>query len=197
MRRATLFMMIPLLALVSAAQADTITIAKSISFAEDSGASEAVIDECKMQTRLPEYIKKEGKRKVDIELSEDPLEAAEGKVLHLEITNVFAPGGGIYSGSKSVIVAGELQESGEVIGSMTVRRHSVMGMMPGTCSIMKRITKKLGEDIAIWLAAPTMSAELGDLEDEDYEEGEEGEEGAEDEEGAEGAEGAAEEEAAS
>ena len=68
MRRASLFMMIPLLALVSAAQADTITIAESISFAADSGASEAVIDECEMQTRLPAYIKKEGKRKVDIEL---------------------------------------------------------------------------------------------------------------------------------
>jgi len=179
MRRASLLLMIPLLALVSAAHADTITISESIAFAEDSGASEAVIDECEMQTRLPEYIKKEGKRKVDIELSKEPLEAAEGTVLYLEITNVYAPGGGIYSGSKSVIVAGELKEGSEVIGSMTVRRHSVMGMMPGTCSIMKRIAKKLGEDIAIWLTAPTMNAELGDLEDDEDEEGEEGEEGEE------------------
>jgi hypothetical protein len=177
-------MIIPVLAFISAAQADTITISKSISFAEDSGASEAVIDECKMQTRLPEYIKKEGKRKVDIELSEEPLEEVEGKVFYLEITNVFAPGGGIYSGSKSVIAAGELQEGGEVIGSMTLRRHSVMGMMPGTCSIMKRIAKKMGEDIADWLVEPTMNAELGDLEDDDYEEGEEGVEGAEEEEAA-------------
>ena len=155
------------------AKADTITIAKSIGFVEDSGASPEVIAECEMQTRLPGYIKKEGKRKVDIELSEGPLEDAEGKVLHLEITNVYAPGGGIYSGSKSVIVAGELQENGEVIGSMTLRRHSALGMMPGTCSIMKRIAKKMGEDIAIWLTEPTMDAQLGDLEDDEDDEDDE------------------------
>ena len=168
--------MIFLLLCASSVMADTITIAKSISFAADSGASQDVIDECKMQTRLPEYIKKEGKRKVDVELSKGPLEDAEGKVLHLEITKVFAPGGGIYSGSKSVIAAGELKENGEVIASLTIRRHSAMGMMPGTCSIMKRITKKLGEDIAGWLAEPTMNAELGDLEDEDEDEEDDNEE---------------------
>jgi len=161
--------MIFVLLCASSVMADTITVAKSISFVADSGASQDVIDECEMQTRLPEYIKKEGKRKVDVELSKEPLEDAEGKVLHLEITNVFAPGGGIYSGSKSVIAAGELKENGEVIASMTIRRHSAMGMMPGTCSIMKRISKKMGEDIADWLAEPTMNAELGDLADEDYE----------------------------
>jgi hypothetical protein len=153
----------------SSVMADTITVARSISFAADSGASQEVIDECEMQTRLPEYIKKEGKRKVDIELSKESLEDVEGKVLHLEITNVYAPGGGAYSGSKSVIAAGELKENDEVIASMTIRRHSMMGMMPGTCSIMKRIAKKMGEDISIWLAEPTMNAELGDLEDEDHE----------------------------
>ena len=159
--------MIFLLLCASLVMADTITIAKSISFAADSGASQEVIDECDMQTRLPEYIKKEGKRKVDVELSKEPLEDARGKILHLEISNVYAPGGGAYSGSKSVIVMGELKENGEVIASMSGRRHSMMGMMPGTCSIMKRITKKLGEDIAGWLAEPTMNAELGDLEDDD------------------------------
>ena len=162
--------MIFLLLCASSVMADTITIAKSISFAADSGASQEVIDECDMQTRLPEYIKKEGKRKVDVELSKEPLEDARGKILHLEISNVYAPGGGAYSGSKSVIVMGELKENGEVIASMSGRRHSMMGMMPGTCSIMKRITKKLGEDIAGWLAEPTMNAELGDLEDDDNEE---------------------------
>jgi len=153
----------------SSVMADTVTIAKSIAFAADSGASEDVIAECKMQTRLPEAIKKEGKRKVDIEISKESLENAEGKVLHMEFTNVFAPGGGLYSGSKSVILAGELKENGETIGSMTLRRHSMLGMMPGTCSIMKRIVKKMGEDVAVWLVEPGMDDELGDLEDEDDE----------------------------
>lgn len=174
MRPLMLFSVVLAFLWTSSVMADTVTIARSISFAAESGASDDVIAECEMQTRLPEYIKKEGKRKVDIELAKGSLEDVEGKVLHLEFTNVFAPGGGLYSGSKSVIVAGELKENGDVIGSMTLRRHSMMGMMPGTCSIMKRIVKKMGEDIADWLTEPTMNAELGDLEDEDVEETEKG-----------------------
>jgi Glu-tRNA(Gln) amidotransferase subunit E-like FAD-binding protein len=157
------------------AQADTVTINKSIPFAEDSGATDELKEECEFQTRLPEYLKKEAKRSVDVVLSKDPLEDAEGKTLSLEITNMYGLGGGAYSGSKSAVVSGELKENGEVIASMSARRHSIMGMMPGTCSIMKRIAKKMGEDIAEWLKEPTMDAKLGDLEDDD-EEAEEAEE---------------------
>jgi hypothetical protein len=32
---------------------------------------------------------------------------------------------------------------------------------------MKRIAKKMGEDIAEWLEEPTMDAKLGDLEDDE------------------------------
>ena len=158
----------------SLAQADTITISQSIPFAEDSGATDALKEECEFQTRLPAYIKKEAKRSVDVVLSEAPLEDVEGKTLSLEITNMYGLGGGAYSGSKSAVVSGELKENGEVIASMSARRHSIMGMMPGTCSIMKRIAKKMGEDIADWLKEPTMDAELGDLEDDDEKAEEEG-----------------------
>ena len=155
------FLIVPL------ARADTVTVSQTIPFAEDSGASDKVKEECKFETRLPEYLKKEAKRSVDVVLSKEPLENVEGKVLYLEVTNVYAPGGGGYSGSKSAIVSGELKENGEVIASMTVRRHTLFGMMPGTCSMMKRIAKQLGEDIAIWLKEPTMDAKLGDMEDDD------------------------------
>ena len=152
---------------VSLAQAETLTISQSIPFAEDSGASDDIKNECKFETRLPEYLKKEAKRTFDIVLSEEPLEDAEGKTLSLIIANMYGLGGGAWSGSKSAIVIGELKEGGEVIASMSLRRHSIMGMAPGTCSILKRISKKMGEDIAEWLEEPTMDAKLGDLEDEE------------------------------
>jgi hypothetical protein len=167
--------LVSILALLFAAAAsakDVVTVAELTPFAEDSGVTENVKRECGMEKRLPEYLKSNAKKHTKIVFTSEPLDSVEGKVLFMEITNVFAPGGGAYSGSKSVIVAGELKEGGELIGSMTVRRHSLVGMMPGTCSIMKRIVKKLGEDIATWLAAPTMDAELGDLEDDDDESGE-------------------------
>ena len=152
---------------VSSAQAETLTTSQSIPFAEDSGASDDIKNECKFETRLPEYLKKEAKRTFDVVLSKEPLEDAEGKTLSLIIANMYGLGGGAFSGSKSAIVTGELKENGEVIASMSLRRHSIMGMAPGTCSILKRISKKMGEDIAEWLEEPTMDAELGDLEDDE------------------------------
>lgn len=148
-----------------AAQADVVTIAKSVPFAEDSGVTDAVRDDCKFETRLPEYIKKEAKRKVDVELSAEPLENVEGRVLHLETTKVFGLGGGIYSGTKRATVSGELRENGELVGSITVMRKTLMGMTPGTCSMFKRLAKKLGEDIAEWLEEPTMDARIGDFDE--------------------------------
>ena len=166
MRSVLLATSIALILFLSApAMADTITLAKSVPFAEDSEVRDSVKDECKMQTRLPTVIKKASRRWADVKLTSEPLENVEGKVLVLEFTNVFALGGGAYSGSKSAIVEGELRENGEVIGSVKVRRRSMVGMMPGTCSIMKRIVNKIGEDIAGWLKAPTMDAKIGDLDE--------------------------------
>ena len=155
------------LLMTSLAQADTVTTSQSMPFAEDSGVSDSVRDECKFETRVPEYLKKAAKRSIDVVLSKEPLEDADGKVLFLEVTNVYGLGGGAFSGSKSAIVSGELKEDGEVIGSVKVRRHSIVGMMPGTCSILKRIAKKIGEDIATWLKEPTMDAMVGDFKEEE------------------------------
>ena len=64
------------------------------------------------------------------------------------IIGFFAPGGGGYSGSKNVEVEGELRENGEVIGSFTIDRSALFGMTPGTCSMLKRVSKKIGEEVA-------------------------------------------------
>ena len=85
-----------------------------------------------------------------------------GKTLYLEFEHVYAPGGGGYSGAKSVAVVGELKENGEVIASLTVSRAALFGMAPGTCSMLKRVAKKLGQDIGNWLEAPEMDSMLGD-----------------------------------
>lgn len=167
MRRLAMTVIAPAFLFVSmVAQADTVTVSSSIPFAADSGASENVKKECKFETRLPEYIRKQAKRGLKVVVTEEPLENVQGKVLFLETTDVFAPGGGGYSGSKSAMVTGELKEDGEVIASVTARRRTLVGMTPGTCSMLKRIAKKLGGDIAGWLREPTMNARLGDIKDE-------------------------------
>ena len=150
------------LLLASVVQAETVTISKETPFAEGSGASDKVKQECDIQGRLPKYLKSYAKSHTDVEFTTEPLDKVEGKVLYLKFEHVFAPGGGGYSGTKSVSVVGELKENGEVIGSLTIDRTALFGMSPGTCSMLKRVAKKIGKEVAEWLAAPTMDAMLGD-----------------------------------
>lgn len=146
---------------------DVITISQYTPFSEDSGATDNVKEECKFEERLPKYLKSEAKKVADIVFTTEPLDSLEGKVLYMEVTHVFAPGGGGYSGAKSVEVEGELRENGEVIASFTVDRAALFGMTPGTCSMLKRVAKKIGEDLAEWLEAPEMDSMLGDAAPED------------------------------
>jgi hypothetical protein len=161
MRRATLAALVFAMAAMAQAK-DVVTISQFTPFAEDSGATDAVKEECAMEERLPKYLKSYSKKHTEIVFTTEDLESVEGKVLHMEFTHVFAPGGGGYSGSKSVEVEGELHENGEVIGSFTVDRAALFGMTPGTCSMLKRVAKKIGEDVAEWLKAPETDAMLGD-----------------------------------
>jgi hypothetical protein len=161
MRRAVLATLI--LAVSAATQAkDVITISQFTPFAEDSGATDAVKEECEFEERLPKYLKSEAKKVADIVFTTEPLDSVEGKVLYMETTHVFAQGGGGWSGGKNVEVEGELRENGEVIASFMVDRTAIFGMTPGTCSMLKRVAKKIGEDVAEWLEAPEMDSMLGD-----------------------------------
>ena len=160
--RQTLFVVL-VLAMAAAAQAkDVVTVSQLTPFADDSNATENVKRECKMEERLPKYLKSYAKKHTEVVFSTEPLEGMEGKVLYMEFTHVFAPDGGGYSGAKSVEVEGELKENGEVIASFTVDRAALFGMTPGTCSMLKRVTKKIGQDIAGWLKTPEMDSMLGD-----------------------------------
>jgi len=149
--------------MASTAQAkDVVTISQFIPFAEDSHATDAVKEECGLEERLPKYLKSYAKKHTTVEFTTESLENVEGKTLYLEFEQVFAPGGGGYSGAKSVSVVGELKENGEVIGTLTVDRAALFGMVPGTCSMLKRVAKKLGQDIGAWLETPEMDSMLGD-----------------------------------
>lgn len=136
-----------------------------VPFADSSGATGNVKAECRLESRLPQFIAEAARRGVKVTVGPAPKEGAEGKFLYIEIVNVVGPGGGAWSGPKSVTVKGEVVENGETIGSFVASRYSTGGAFggyKGTCSILGRCIKALGKDIAGWLKSPTMDAALGD-----------------------------------
>ena len=145
------------------AAADTTKMLRSIPFAANAPVPAAVRDQCALQTKVPEFIAQAAGSSV--ELVDGTLNRKVGRVLELEITEVHAPGGGAFSGPKWMSVKGELYEKGKQIGSFRAKRYSTggaFGGFKGTCSIIGRCTKAIGDDIAGWLGAPTQNAQLGD-----------------------------------
>ena len=132
-----------------------VQIARSVPIAPAAGATEAVKAECQLETLVPAEIQKAG---ADVQLVDAP--SKSGKALELSISEVHAPGGGPFSGPKWMAVSGQLFEKGKLVGSFRAKRLSTSPR--STCGTLARITQAIGRDIAGWLQAPTMNAELGD-----------------------------------
>jgi hypothetical protein len=140
----------------SAAGADT-QILKEVPFSDD--VRDIIKKECKLQTRLPGFIKSAG---AEVTLV-DRL-SGEGERLELSISEVHAPSGGVFSGPKWIEVTGTLKGAGAP-KHFRAKRFSTggaFGQFKGTCAIIGRATKVVGMDIAAWLREPTDGAELGD-----------------------------------
>jgi hypothetical protein len=146
-----------------AGAADTTKLLRSIPFASEAPVPAAVREQCSLQTKVPEFVAQAAGSSV--ELVDGALDRKKGRVLEMEITEVHAPGGGAFSGPKWMSVKGELYDKGKLIGSFRAKRYSTggaFGGFKGTCSIIGRCTKAIGDDIAGWLGAPTQNAQLGD-----------------------------------
>src|SRR5262245_25313810 len=141
---------------VSAAHAAT-QIARTIPIDPTAGASSAVQQECQIQTLVPSAIQQAG---ADVALVDKP--AKNGRWLEMSISEVHAPGGGPFSGPKWMAVSGKLFDKGKLIGTFRAKRLSTGGFVKGTCATLGGCARAIGRDIAGWLGAPTMNAEIGD-----------------------------------
>lgn len=130
-------------------------VASSVTFGVGSGASDKVQQECQLQTLVPQGVQQSG---VDVQLVDKPSKGA--RYLELTISEVHAPGGGPFSGPKWMTVQGKLYDKGKVIG--TVRAKRVTTGMKSTCGSLAKLARVIGQDLAGWLAAPSMNAEIGD-----------------------------------
>jgi hypothetical protein len=145
-----------LAALLAASSAVAATqVARSAPILPSAGATSAVQSECGLQTLVPQAVQQAG---ADVTLVDAP--AKGGRWLELSISEVHAPGGGPFSGPKWMTVTGKLHDRGKVIGSFRAKRISTGPR--STCGSLAKIATVIGQDVAAWLAAPSMNAEIGD-----------------------------------
>ena len=140
-------------------------ISSNIPFRKGTHVPAAVLQECDLGPKLSQFIDAAAEDNSSDVMQSANLKKAKGRVLTIEIVNVHGTGGGAYSGAKSVAIEGTLKEKGKVIGTFTGSRYSgggFWGGFKGTCSILGRCVKALGNDVAIWLENPYKGAKLGD-----------------------------------
>jgi hypothetical protein len=142
-----------------------VTIAKTVPYAADSKVPDAVREECELDTVFAEYLHDMLKDyRVPFRIAPGPLSDETGRVLEVEINHVHAPGGGGWSGPKSVTAVGRLREGDQVLGTFTASRFytgGVFRLLKGNCTFLETSVKKLSQDIAKWTTRPSMDAELG------------------------------------
>ena len=149
----------------SANAAETLYMPLKYSFAATSNARAAVKDECNLGSKLAHFVQQYAGGVFEHIQTADSA-PAKGKYLKIEITNVHAPGGGAFSGAKSVMIRGSLLVDGKKSASFEGMRLSGGGAFAafkGTCDILGRDVKALGQDVAIWLQNPVDGARLGDM----------------------------------
>lgn len=145
----------------SADPAGAVQVLRAIPFASESGAPQKVKDECALDTKVPSFL---AEYNSSVQLVDGAL-GESGRVLTLEITQVHAPGGGAFSGPKSMTVKGTLRENGQEVGNFTASRYSgggAFGGYKGTCGIVGRCAKAIAKDISEWLSKPGVNSSLGD-----------------------------------
>jgi len=146
--------------------AGSLTIAKQAPFAQQLRVPDAVRAECKLTTRVSEFVKEyAGKSYAKVVLADNVSAKTPGQALSMKIVGVSGAGGGAWSGAKHVIVEGTLWENGKVKGTFTAKRYSgggAFGGYKGTCAILGRCVKAIGKDVSGWLLTPSMNAKLGD-----------------------------------
>ena len=133
-----------------------VSIQRVIPFASGSGATKAVINECRLQASIPISIQAKAS---GVELV-DELKPKKGRALNLTISKVHAKGGGPFSGARWIIVTGTLTSKGKTVGSFSAQRTSTKPA--NTCTVLGHIADVMTSDIASWLANPTMNAQLGE-----------------------------------
>ena len=147
--------------------AEPVKVPQSVPFAEDAVIAGKIKNECRIGQQLGEFIGVYAKKKnIPIEPEATTDKSMPGRVLVVEISDAVSEGNPFIGHHKSTSVRGALYEDGQVVAKFKGLRNSMGGFgagFKGSCSVLGRTVKALGEDIAEWLTMPSDGAQLGDL----------------------------------
>jgi len=152
----TLVVAVSLLASASAFAEEPIQIPREVPYRDITVVPTNVASECtalgeKFGTSLQEFTAKYGVDTVAVD-EVDP--SAPGRVLVVEITNVYSGGNAFIGHRKSMSAVGELFVDGQSQGQANFTRNSSGGFgagFKGSCSVLGRCSRTLGNDFAKWL----------------------------------------------
>jgi hypothetical protein len=146
---------------------DPVLVPLSVPFSEDAEIAGKIKTECHINDQLGEFIAKFAKEKnVATHSVQATNKDMPGRVLVVEIRDAISEGNPFIGHHKSTSVRGALYQDGTLLGNFKGRRNSMGGFgagYKGSCSVLGRTVRALGEDIAGWMAAPSADAQLGDL----------------------------------
>lgn len=151
-----------ILSLTVSAAPESIKLARTIPYV-DGAANDAIRSECHFPTDLSQAIADSSTGNgLDVQLTDENLEQASGRVLRIRTEYIDARGGGSYTGKKSARIRGELRDNGQVIGDFQMERATGGGLFGFTaCSALQRLSGALGKDVAKWLKKPVPGTRQG------------------------------------
>ncbi len=149
------------------AAAEPITVPQSVPFAEEAEIAGRTRNECHINDQLGDFIAAYAREKgvaTRAAPATDP--SLPGRVLVVEIRHAVSEGNAFLGHHKSTSVRGALYQDGRAVAKFKGRRDSMGGFAAGykgSCSVLGRTVRALGQDIAEWLSDPADGAQLGDL----------------------------------
>jgi hypothetical protein len=156
---------------LSAHAGGVLTIQNPVPFAAGITVTDAIRKECDLTTHFPDFVRsyvEDGRGYDKVAMLDDVGQVTDGQVLVMAIIELGGnQSGGSWTGGKSLTVQGSLYENGKLKGTFIAYRNNSWTILPDklvrkTCTLYNNHAKQIGRDVAAWLKAPTMDANLGD-----------------------------------
>lgn len=148
--------------------AQVVTMERVVPYAQDAEIATKVRNDCiKIQGQLAAYTQQYAKANgMTVNLVDGATPESGGRVLIVEIVEAVSRGNPFIGHQKYSRIGGTLFEDGAPVASFKALRTSMGGAFggyKGSCSVLGRTVKVLGQDVARWLMHPLDGARLGDM----------------------------------